>query len=127
MVNRVILIGNIGNEIELKAIGNNQTPFVRLSLATTRKVKGESQTQWHSVSLWGKLAEIAERYLSKGSRIYVEGRIEYRQYEKDGQKRYQTDIVAEQLTMLGGKEDRAEQREKQAEPVADFNDSDVPF
>jgi single-strand DNA-binding protein len=102
-MNKVILIGNIGREPEIKSVGESQV--AKFSLATTSPFKdkqGNKVTQWHNITAWGKLAEIAEKYAKKGDKIAIEGRIEYREYEKDGVKKTATEIVAENLELIGG-------------------------
>lgn len=128
-VNKVILVGNVGRDPESRYLPNGDA-VVGLSLATTEKWKGKDgskaeATQWHRVSFFGKLAEIVGEYVKKGSQIYVEGRIEYREYEKDGVKRYSTDIIADKLQMLGGKPN-GEGRRREAEG-SDTDDSSIPF
>lgn len=105
-LNKVILIGNLGRDPETRHLPNGDA-VANISIATTEtwKDKGgdkQEKTEWHRVTFFGRLAEIASEYLSKGSQIYVEGRIQYREYEKDGVKRYSTDIVASEMKMLGG-------------------------
>ena len=110
-INKVILVGNLGNDPETKYTQGGMA-ITTLSVATTsvRKDKDGNQqekTEWHRVKLFGKLGEIAGEYLRKGRQVYIEGRIEYGSYEKDGVKHYTTDIVADDMQMLGGG-DRAE-------------------
>jgi len=101
MINEVTLIGRVGKDPEAMQNGP-----VKFSMATTDKWKdkqtGEKKekTQWHNVIVWGKLAEIAMQYIHKGNLVYLQGKIEYGEYEKDGQKRYFTNIVAAQLKNL---------------------------
>lgn len=108
MVNRVTLVGNVGNDPEVRYVSDNN-PVARFSLATsesfTNKV-GErvTNTEWHNIVLWSGLAKVTESYIKKGAQVYIEGRITYNSYEKDGQKRYFTEIVASQMKMLGRKE-----------------------
>ena len=101
-MNSVTLIGNIGKEPEA-AQTTNGTTTVRLSLATNRKVKGEQQTQWHTVKAYGKTAEIIRDYAGKGDKLAIQGRIDYWQSEKDGTTRYFTDIVAHTVELLGAR------------------------
>lgn len=108
-VNKVILIGNLGADPELRSFPNGDR-VCNLRLATTDswkdKASGEKReaTEWHRVVLYRKLAEIAGQYLRKGSQVYLEGRIRTRKWkDKDGQDRYSTEIEANELTMLGGK------------------------
>ncbi len=106
-VNKVILIGNLGRDPEVISFdgGVKKASF---SIATTevyrtRDGQDMEQTEWHNIVMWRGLAEVAEKYLRKGSQIYVEGRIKTRSYEKDGQKRYVTEIECDNLTMLGNR------------------------
>lgn len=107
-VNKVILVGNLGNDPDVKYTQGGMA-ITTLSVATTsvRKDKDGQQiekTEWHRVKLFGKLGEIAGEYLKKGRQVYIEGRIEYGSYEKDGVKHYTTDIVADEMQMIGGGE-----------------------
>lgn len=109
-VNKVIIIGNLGSDPELRTTGGGQQ-VAQFSVATSRSwtnASGEKQekTEWHRIVAWRKLAEIADRYLKKGDKVYIEGEIQYREYEaKDGSgKRYVTEIEAREMTMLGGRE-----------------------
>ncbi|MGQ4583753.1 single-stranded DNA-binding protein [Lysobacter sp. F60174L2] len=105
-VNKVILVGNLGNDPDVKYTQAGMA-ITTLSVATTsvRKDRDGNQiekTEWHRVKLFGKLGEIAGEYLRKGRQVYIEGRIEYGSYEKDGIKHYTTDIIADEMQMLGG-------------------------
>jgi len=100
-INKVILVGNLGNDPETKYTQGGMA-ITTLSLATTsvRKDKEGQQiekTEWHRVKLFGKVGEIAGEYLKKGRQVYIEGRIEYGSYEKDGVKHYTTDIIGDQM------------------------------
>lgn len=105
MVNMVILVGNLGQDPELRSTGSG-TAVCNMSLATSRKWKdrdGNSQekTEWHRIVVWGKQAESCNEYLSKGSQVYVQGRIETRKWEdKEGNDRYSTEITAENVRFL---------------------------
>ena len=107
-VNKVILVGNLGNDPDVKYTQGGMA-ITTLSVATTsvrkdREGNQQEKTEWHRVKLFGKLGEIAGEYLRKGSSVYIEGRLEYGSYEKDGIKHYTTDIVADEMQMLGGGE-----------------------
>lgn len=108
MINKAILIGNLGSDPEVKTTTTGKQ-VASFSLATSERYKdrttGEtkSTTEWHNVVLWGSLAEIAGKYLKKGSKIYIEGKIKTRAYESNGVKKYITEIVGDNLTMLGEK------------------------
>ena len=104
-LNKVMLIGNVGSEPELRTVGSG-TRLAKVSLATNRSFSDRSgqqqeKTEWHRLTFWDRLAEIVERYVKKGDRLYVEGRIEYSQTEDNGVTRYWTDIVVREMVMLG--------------------------
>ncbi|HLN53585.1 MAG TPA: single-stranded DNA-binding protein [Lentimicrobium sp.] len=106
-VNKVILIGNLGKDPEVFSFDTG-VKKVTFSLATTeiyRNKEGQDveQTEWHNIVVWRSLADVAEKFLRKGSQVYIEGRIRYRTYEKDGQKKYITDIEADNINMLGSR------------------------
>ncbi len=109
-VNKVILIGHLGKDPELR-YSPNGVAVCKFSMATTEKRKGadggwEDTTEWHRIVLFGKTAEAAGEYLHKGSQVYIEGKIHYDSYtDKDGVKRYTTDIIGNQMNFLGGKSD----------------------
>lgn len=107
-VNKVILIGNLGADPELKYTQNSKA-LCNLRVATTSvfKDKGgqrQERTEWHRVTVWGDQAENCSKYLAKGRSVYIEGRLQTRSYDKDGQKHYATDVVAERVVFLGGRE-----------------------
>ncbi|RZK16376.1 MAG: single-stranded DNA-binding protein [Hymenobacter sp.] len=107
-VNKVILVGNLGKDPEVRHLegGNSVANF---TLATNEYYKDKQgarveRTEWHNISAWRGLAELAEKYLKKGSQVYVEGKLRTRQYQdKDQQTRYITEIVAEEISLLGGR------------------------
>jgi single-strand DNA-binding protein len=106
-VNKVILIGNLGKDPELRYTPSGQ-PTAGFSLATTERWTDKSgqkqeRTEWHNIVAWGKLAELVNQYLKKGRSAYVEGRISTRSWDdRDGNKKYRTEIVANQIQFLGG-------------------------
>jgi len=116
-VNKATIIGNLGSDPEIRTTPSGMR-VTTLSVATNRRWTNRSgemqdETQWHRVVAWNKLAEIAEQYLKKGDRVYVEGRIQYRQWEdQNGQKRYSTEIVANDMVMLGGRGEGAFEMQK---------------
>ena len=107
-VNKVILVGNLGKDPEVRYLDSG-VAVANFSLATTENYKNKqgekvSQTEWHNIVLWRGLAEIAEKYLKKGSAVYIEGKIKNRKWEdKEGNTRYNTEILGDNMTMLGGK------------------------
>jgi len=106
--NKVQLIGNLGNDPDVKQLESGKT-LAKLSLATNDRYynqKGEKieDTQWHNLIAWGKTAEVAEKYLKKGSEVAIEGKLTSRSYEdKEGQKKYITEVVVSEILMLGAK------------------------
>ncbi len=109
-VNKVIIIGNLGQDPEMRYLDGG-SPVCNLSIATARKWKDKNsgefkeEVEWHKCSVFGKTAENCGQYLVKGKQVYIEGRIKTRSWDdKDGIKRYSTEIVAEQVTFLGGRE-----------------------
>lgn len=107
-VNKVILVGNLGKDPEIRHLENGRA-VVNFPMATSETYKtkdGErvTKTEWHNVVLWTPLAEIAEKYLTKGSQLYVEGKLTTRSWDdKDGNKRYTTEVVGREMTLLGGR------------------------
>lgn len=136
MKNLVILIGNLGKDPETRTLenGNSVTNFPVATSETYNNKQGEKQekTEWHNIVFWGKLAEIADKYLKKGSQVYIEGKIQTRTWEdKEGNTRYSTEIVGHNLTMLGGGSG-AERPAKAATSakgtkVEEDEESDLPF
>ena len=139
-INKVILVGNLGRDPELRFTAAG-TAVANLSIATSETwnnkdgVKQE-KTEWHRVVLWDKLAEIAKEYLSKGRQVYLEGRLQTRVWEKDGQKRYTTEIRGDQLVMLGMLGETGEIKSRPTKPSVtppsnpepfQANDDDVPY
>ena len=106
-VNKVIILGNLGVDPEVRTLESG-VKVCRLSLATSESYTNKSgdrveQTEWHSVTLWRGLAEVAEKYLRKGNKVYIEGKLRTRSYkDKDGIEKYITEIVADNMEMLGG-------------------------
>ena len=137
-MNRVILIGNLGGDPEVRYTAGG-TAVGKFSLATSRKFTGkdgqkQEKTEWHRIVAWGKLGEICGEYLAKGKQVYIEGRIQTRSWEdKDGNKRYTTEIVAQTMQMLGPAGDRgASEREfsggaPKGESGGGFPEDDIPF
>lgn len=152
-VNKVILLGNLGKDPEVKYTPQG-TPVAKLTVATNYRYKDKNdqwqdQTEWHNVVLWQRLAEIAGEYLKKGSKVYIEGRLQTRSWDdkQTNQKRYMTEIVANDLVLLGGRgegggesggssrsssgNNNFDQRTPEHEPVAagssPISDEDIPF
>ena len=109
MVNKVILVGNLGRDPEVRSTPSGQ-PVASFTLATNRRWKDKNgqrqeQTEWHNIVVWGKQAEIAGQYLTKGKQIYLEGRLQTRSWDdrQTGEKKYRTEIVCDNFQMLGTK------------------------
>ena len=125
MVNKVILIGNVGNDPEI--IEKGDVKIAKFSIATSESYKNKqgekvSNTEWHNIVAFGKLAEIIQKYVKKGSKLYVEGKISYSSYEKDGVKMHSTQIKCNNISMLGTKI-----AEKTANENKEQFDDDMPF
>ena len=147
-VNKVILIGNLGKDAELRYTPGGAAVST-FSLATTevwndKNQQRQEKTEWHRVVLWGKTAESLQEYLTKGKQIYVEGRLQTRSWDdKDGNKRYTTEIRGDRVVLLGGGGGGGGARQMQRsgaaaggagmddhhmpEPVTDLTDDDIPF
>lgn len=143
-VNKVILLGRLGKDPEVRNV--NSTSVANFTMATSESYKdrttGEKKevTEWHSIVMWRGLAEIAEKYLHKGDMVYIEGKLRTRSWEKDGVTRYTTEIVADNMTMLSTKgsgerqappprtaEDRAKETQQTGFIPDDTTSDDAPF
>ncbi len=119
MVNKVILIGNLGADPEMRNTQSGSN-VVNFNVATTSKWKGrdgqqQEQTEWHRLVAFGRLGEISGQYLRKGSKVYIEGRIQTQQWDdKDGNKRYTTQIIAQEMKMLDSRQDNFKHAENKA-------------
>ena len=124
-VNKVILIGNLGKDPEVRYLDNG-VAVANLSLATSENYKNKdgekvTQTEWHDIVLWRGLAEVAEKYLKKGSSVYIEGKLRTNKWvDKDENTRYKTEVLADKLTMLGRSQNQEQSSESKSE-------DDLPF
>ena len=124
-VNKVILIGNLGKDPEVRYLDNG-VAVANISLATSESYKNKegeriTQTEWHDVVLWRGLAEVAEKFLKKGSSVYIEGKLRTNKWvDKDEKNRYKTEVLADKLTMLGKSNSKDNSVEKSSE-------DDLPF
>lgn len=134
-VNKTILMGGLGRDPETRYLPNGEA-VTNFSIATTETWKDKSgvkqeKVEWHNVVCYRKLAEIAGEYLKKGSQVYLEGKLQTRSWEKDGIKRYSTEIVMDTMQMLGGgnKNDSSHDNAQSKGGAGDFSDfeSDIPF
>tara|TARA_B100001750_G_C15475694_1_gene582327 strand:+ start:352 stop:795 length:444 start_codon:yes stop_codon:yes gene_type:complete len=142
-INKVILVGNLGQDPEVKYTAGGAA-VTTLSIATSDSWKdrdtGEDQerTEWHRVVLWRRLAEIAGEYLNKGSKVYIEGQLQTRKWEQEGQTRYTTEIIARDIQFLDSKgtssnapsPENSDTSSKESIPEAgeaDMEDDDIPF
>lgn len=135
MLNKCMLIGNLGRDPETKHSANGTT-IANFSIATSEKYNGETKTEWHNIVAFNKLAEIVEKYLAKGSMVCIIGKITTRKWQdKTGADRYTTEIIASEMKMIGGRIDKSHSSsdEKNADMADapgttsnDFDD-DIPF
>ena len=148
-VNKVILVGNLGKDPEVSYLPSGQS-LTKFTMATSRSIKDKTsgewkeETEWHNIVAWGKTGESVAQYLSKGRQVYVEGRIQSRTWEdKEGKKRYNTDIIADNIVLLGGRGEGAPESQgrpaaaaRPAQPSEDefggapqpeITDDDIPF
>lgn len=138
-VNKVILIGNLGKDPEVRHLESGAV-VANFPIATSETYKdrktGEkiTQTEWHNIVIWRGLAEVAEKYLKKGNSVYIEGKLRTRSWDdKEGNKRYTTEVVADNMTMLGGKpdsnnsSDNNNSQSSAASPFDDDSSGDLPF
>lgn len=142
-VNRALILGNCGKDPEVRVVGENKV--ASFSVATTEKYKdsktGEwkENTEWHNIVCWRNTAELAEKYIKKGTQLFIEGKLRTRSWDKDGEKRYVTEIVADSIQLLGKKEgsDSPAPAQQQRKPLyqqttpmpaaGEPDDSDLPF
>ena len=130
MVNKVILVGNLGKDPEVRQTQNSMVANFSLATSETFMKDGEKKTvtEWHNIVIWGKQAEIADKYLKKGSKVYIEGKLQTRSWDdKDGNKRYTTEVNVQRFQMLDAKA-----KPNEAAPVAEVvgkssGDDDLPF
>ncbi|MFW5778137.1 MAG: single-stranded DNA-binding protein [Bacteroidota bacterium] len=138
-VNKVILVGNLGKDPDIRNLESG-SKVANFSLATTEFFKGKDgnrteQTEWHNISVWNQLADLSEKYLKKGDKIYLEGRIRTRSYDdKDGVKKYITEIIGNQMTFLGSPQRSNDNQNNSSvskdEPLVNDmgeGDGDLPF
>jgi len=124
-MNKAILIGRVGKDPEIKTTQTGKK-VASFSLATGKKINGVDVTQWHNLIFWEKLAEIVEKYIKKGAQIMVEGEINYRSYDKDGQTRYITEIVCNQMEMLGSNQTNSQPQSQEQSYKQEPNDPILP-
>ena len=140
-INKCILVGRVGGDVNVRTVGDQKV--ASFNLATSERFKGKDgnmveQTEWHSITIWGRLAEVAEKYVTKGTQLYLEGKIKTEKYtDNEGHDKYVTRIIANTMQLLGGKPEG--QPAQQSQPVqqkpkttpmpypVDTDDSDLPF
>jgi single-strand DNA-binding protein len=135
-LNRVMLLGNLGADPELRMTGSGQA-VLNMRLATTesyldKNKARQERTEWHNVVVWGKRAEGLGKILGKGDRVCIEGGLRTSSYEKDGEKRYKTEVVATNVVLSGGGKNSRPAKSDDAEPpmgpgAGSFDDDDIPF
>jgi len=128
-INKVTILGNVGQDPESRDVGS--TSVTNFSIATseswTKDGEKHEKTEWHNVTAWGKLADIVSQYVHKGSKLYIEGKLQTRKWEKDGQTHYSTDIIASEVLMLDSKGESGYSQPEYATPPSQNNDNDLPF
>ena len=120
-MNRVVLIGNVGKDPEIRYAQSGMA-ICNFSIATTKTAKGEKKTSWHNILCFDKTAENVSKYVSKGSKVAVSGEIQYSEWEKDGQKHYKTEILANEIEFLGSKSDGQASSRNNQPPAASRQD-----
>jgi single-strand DNA-binding protein len=129
-VNKATVLGNVGRDPEIKTTSGG-TLIATFSIATSYKAKDrDEKTEWHNITAFGRTAEIIRDYVKKGSKIYVEGRLDTQTWEKDGHKNYRTSIIVDELTLLGDSGGGGGQRSapaRQQQQQAEIADDDIPF
>jgi single-strand DNA-binding protein len=132
-INKAIILGNLGDDPTIRYTPGGKC-VATLNIATSESWKDKETgnkkeaTEWHRVTLWGKLGEIAEQYLTKGSQVYIEGKIQTRKWQdKEGNDRYTTEIVGREMQMLGGGKDRTTKERPEPRQQEDEFDDDIPF
>lgn len=140
-INKAIILGFAAKDPEIREVGG--VKCATFSVPTTKKFKGkdgniQEKTAWHNIVCWRNTADIVENYVKKGTQIYIEGEIDYRSWESNGEKKYTTDIVASTIQLLGKKDSQSapqsptpQQRQQHKTtplpPAGDYNDNDLPF
>jgi single-strand DNA-binding protein len=135
--NRAILVGNLGGDAELRDVNGTFMAVMNVATSeawTSKDGQKQEKTEWHRVVVWGKTAEALAAFLTKGRAVYVTGKIAYREYEKDGQKRFTTEIRAERVILLGHKAHTEAQGQaaasaprKRQHTAVTVSDDDIPF
>ncbi|MFV0391928.1 MAG: single-stranded DNA-binding protein [Paludibacteraceae bacterium] len=144
-INKAILVGNVGKDPEVRYLDKN-VAVANFTLATTERgftmqngTQVPDRTEWHNIVAWRGLAELAEKYIRKGSQLYIEGKIQTRSWEKDGVKRYTTEIYAENIQLLGKKSEQSNEGGSPTQtstpsstqdveaPVSEGGEDDLPF
>ena len=119
-VNKVILVGNVGNDPEIKHL-DQDVKLARFSMATSESYRAKNgervtTTEWHNIVVWRGLAGVVEQYVKKGSKLFIEGKITNRKYEKDGETKYFTEIVANNMVMLDSKDSSEHSDDRNSPP-----------
>ena len=140
-LNKILIIGNVGGVPQIRTVGDQKV--AQFSVATTEKRKDKdgnviSETEWHNVTFWGKTAEIAEKYVQKGTQVYIEGRIKTEKYtDKNGNEKFMTRVIGSSMQLLGSKQEEQPAPQQRFDPHAVhttpmqmpdvMDDSDLPF
>ena len=140
-LNKILLIGHVGKQVEVRTVGDSKV--ASFTLATTEKYRDRNgevkeNTEWHNIVIWGKLADVAEKYVQKGNQLYIEGKLKTEKYTaNDGTDRYTTKVYALSMQLLGGKPDGQQNQAPQQRPqyqttplvdgIVEPQDDDLPF
>lgn len=132
MINKVILVGNVGADPEVITLDNG-VKMARIRVATTERIFDKNKneytnlTEWHNITLWRTLADVVDKYVRKGAQLYIEGKLRTREYEKNGVKCYTTEIMADELKMLGKRETSTpSQPQTQRQVATSVDDYELP-
>lgn len=131
MINKATLLGTLGKDPEIKHTSNGNA-VANFSMATSESYKDKSgqkqtKTEWHNIVFWGPIVTVIEKYLKKGSKIYLEGKIQTRSYEKNGEKRYTTEILGQSMTMLSSPKNDGVNQEPVTETYNQEGEDGLPF
>ena len=129
-LNKVFLIGRLGADVTLRTAGSQSVASFRIATDesyTDKSGQRVERTEWHSITVWGKAADHCANYLGKGSNVFIEGKLTTREYEKDGQKRYTTEIKADRVQFLDRRENGQQKPAQSHAPAPSENMDDLPF
>lgn len=132
MINKVILVGNVGADPEVRSAGDAKVANFNLATSESYKDKNtgekKTNTEWHRITVWRGLAEVVEKYVKKGTQLYIEGKLHTRSYEdENGVKKYSTEVIADTLKMLGGGQKQENNNHVPVDSPLESQEEDLPF